>query len=269
MVLDLTAIEAPAIDPPEGVEIVTWAERPELRRAYDGRVRGVRRCSGRRGNADGLVSKNGSGRTCRATATVRRDFVALVDGEVPATPSSRSRSRTRSRRPRHHGRVPRLAWPRDRGAFKRAEISLGERRGYKKLETVNEVRNEPIRRLNARYGYALEPAWRRCSRRWPRRLALDVHVRMRLKPHPRTTAPSFEPGPQLGHDFSRIDVLGGAVLAELAGARRLVHLQLCSGYQPSSTSLLPAVNRCVMHSTVRSTAGRSETAAATSCSRLR
>ena len=30
MVLDLTAIEAPAIDPPEGVEIVTWAERPDL-----------------------------------------------------------------------------------------------------------------------------------------------------------------------------------------------------------------------------------------------
>ena len=30
MVLDLTAIEAPAIDPPAGVEIVTWAERPEL-----------------------------------------------------------------------------------------------------------------------------------------------------------------------------------------------------------------------------------------------
>src|SRR4029078_13264811 len=30
MVLDLTAIETPAIDPPEGVEIVTWAERPEL-----------------------------------------------------------------------------------------------------------------------------------------------------------------------------------------------------------------------------------------------
>ena len=30
MVLDLTAIEAPEIDPPAGVEIVTWAERPEL-----------------------------------------------------------------------------------------------------------------------------------------------------------------------------------------------------------------------------------------------
>ena len=30
MVLDLTAIESPAIDPPEGVEILPWAERPEL-----------------------------------------------------------------------------------------------------------------------------------------------------------------------------------------------------------------------------------------------
>src|SRR4029450_8975573 len=30
MVLDLTTIEAPAVEPPPGIEIVTWAERPEL-----------------------------------------------------------------------------------------------------------------------------------------------------------------------------------------------------------------------------------------------
>ena len=32
LALDLTAIEEPAVDPPEGVELVTWAERPELAR---------------------------------------------------------------------------------------------------------------------------------------------------------------------------------------------------------------------------------------------
>ena len=30
MVLDLTTIEAPAVEPPAGIEIVTWAERPDL-----------------------------------------------------------------------------------------------------------------------------------------------------------------------------------------------------------------------------------------------
>lgn len=30
LVLDLTAIEPPAVEPPPGIEIVTWAERPEL-----------------------------------------------------------------------------------------------------------------------------------------------------------------------------------------------------------------------------------------------
>ena len=30
MVLDLTAIETPTVEPPPGIEIVTWAERPEL-----------------------------------------------------------------------------------------------------------------------------------------------------------------------------------------------------------------------------------------------
>ena len=30
LVLDLTAIEAPVVEAPEGIEIVPWAERPEL-----------------------------------------------------------------------------------------------------------------------------------------------------------------------------------------------------------------------------------------------
>ena len=41
MVLDLTAIEAPAVEPPPGIEIVTWAERPELAEGpVGGRTRG-------------------------------------------------------------------------------------------------------------------------------------------------------------------------------------------------------------------------------------
>ena len=38
-------------------------------------------------------------------------------------------------------------------ALKRAEIAWAKRAGYETLETLNEVRNEPIRRLNERHGY--------------------------------------------------------------------------------------------------------------------
>ena len=48
MVLDLIAIEAPAIDPPADVAIVTWAERPELaRRRLRGGLRGIPGRAGR------------------------------------------------------------------------------------------------------------------------------------------------------------------------------------------------------------------------------
>ena len=51
------------------------------------------------------------------------------------------------------------AW-RGRGiarALKCAEIAWAMRAGYRQLETSNEVRNEPIRRLNARLGYRTAP----------------------------------------------------------------------------------------------------------------
>ncbi len=51
------------------------------------------------------------------------------------------------------------AW-RGRGiaaALKRTQIAWAKNRGYAKLETSNEVRNEPIRRLNERHGYVIEP----------------------------------------------------------------------------------------------------------------
>jgi GNAT superfamily N-acetyltransferase len=39
------------------------------------------------------------------------------------------------------------------GALKRAQIAWAKEAGYERLETWNELRNEPVRRLNARYGY--------------------------------------------------------------------------------------------------------------------
>ena len=83
MVLDLTAIEAPEIDPPEGVEIVTWAERPELAaglyavacEAYPD-VPGDEETP--MDSYEEWLSKDMQGDSDRPDAT----FVALVDGEV-------------------------------------------------------------------------------------------------------------------------------------------------------------------------------------------
>jgi RimJ/RimL family protein N-acetyltransferase len=43
------------------------------------------------------------------------------------------------------------------GALKRAELAWAKRERYERLRTQNEVRNEPIRRLNERLGYRPEP----------------------------------------------------------------------------------------------------------------
>ena len=77
MVLDLTAIEAPAIDPPEGVEIVTWAERPELALGlYAVACEAYPDVPGDEGHADGLVRgvapEGHAGRRRPARRDVRR-----------------------------------------------------------------------------------------------------------------------------------------------------------------------------------------------------
>ena len=43
------------------------------------------------------------------------------------------------------------------GALKRAQIGWAKSRGYERLRTGNEIRNEPIRRLNRRLGYRATP----------------------------------------------------------------------------------------------------------------
>jgi RimJ/RimL family protein N-acetyltransferase len=45
------------------------------------------------------------------------------------------------------------------GALKRAEIAWAKQSGYRRLHTFNGERNEPIRRLNERHGYKLEPGF--------------------------------------------------------------------------------------------------------------
>jgi GNAT superfamily N-acetyltransferase len=43
------------------------------------------------------------------------------------------------------------------GAIKRRQIALAQEHGFARLMTENEMRNEPIRRLNAQLGYQPAP----------------------------------------------------------------------------------------------------------------
>lgn len=159
LVLDLTAIEAPAVPTPAGVEIVTWADRPDLaeglysvaREAYpdvpgeeDAELAGF----------EEWLSMDMQGAGDRADAT----WVALVDGEVAAY-AKLAFSRARPAVVMHDMTGVRRAF-RGRGiagALKATEIAWAKANGFERLETQNEERNEPIRRLNQRYGYVVTP----------------------------------------------------------------------------------------------------------------
>ena len=85
-------------------------------------------------------------------------FVALLGGEVVGY-AKLNRSSSRERVALHDMTGVKRAF-RGRGiagALKRAEIAWAKAHGYEQLETSNEVRNEPIRRLNERHGYVVTP----------------------------------------------------------------------------------------------------------------
>lgn len=159
LVLDLSAIEAPRVDPPDGVEIATWADRPGAERAmYDVAREAYPDVPG---EDDAIVAPfeewlsmdmQGAGDKPEAT------FLALADGEVVAY-AKLSLSRARPAVAMHDMTGVRRAW-RGRGlarALKAAEIAWAKEAGYERLETQNEERNEPIRRLNERFGYVVTP----------------------------------------------------------------------------------------------------------------
>lgn len=159
LVLDLAAIDAPAAAPPEGIEIVSWADRPDV-------TRGIYEVAREAypdvpGEDEAEVSPyeewlsmdmQGIGDSPEAT------FVALEGDEVVAY-AKLSLSRARPTVAMHDITGVRRAW-RGRGiagSLKAAEIAWAKENGYERLETQNEERNEPIRRLNERYGYVVMP----------------------------------------------------------------------------------------------------------------
>jgi mycothiol synthase len=151
--LDLTNLEPLPVDPPAGIEIVRWADRPEL-------ARGLHNATFET-NPDVPGSEDWRGEPFEAWERMHRPelmFVALAGDDVVGF----AELFTTEARPGvavHALTGVRRAW-RGRGiagALKRAQIAWAKGAGYERLQTANEVRNEPIRRLNERLGYREEP----------------------------------------------------------------------------------------------------------------
>jgi GNAT superfamily N-acetyltransferase len=167
LTLDLTSIEAPVVQPPAGIELTTWADRPEvapgLHEVWAEAAVDIP------GEEDEQVEPFEDWlRNDMQSAGDRADgvFVALAGDEVvgyaklhfsAAQPTTLYHDMTGVKR----------AW-RGRGiagALKATQIRWAKENGYEELRTSNEERNAPIRKLNKRFGY--QPAVGRVYLRGP------------------------------------------------------------------------------------------------------
>jgi GNAT superfamily N-acetyltransferase len=153
--LDLTRIEPPIVQLPEGVRILTWAERPELARGiYGVTLEAEPDIPGSEHDLvkpfDDWLAHDMRGPGDRPDAT----FVAVAGDEVIgyAKFSLTSAQPTTA----HHDLTGvKRAW-RGRGvarALKATQIGWAKAHGYEELRTTNDERNAPIRRLNQQFGY--------------------------------------------------------------------------------------------------------------------
>jgi GNAT superfamily N-acetyltransferase len=159
LALDLTRAMKPTVRAPDGIEVVAWAERPDAtggiyavaREAYPD-VPGEEDAEIAPFEEWLAMDMQGAGDRPEAT------FVALAGDEVVAY-AKLSLSLARPTVAMHDMTGVLRAW-RGRGiarALKAAEIAWAMENDYERLETQNEERNEPIRRLNERYGYVVKP----------------------------------------------------------------------------------------------------------------
>ena len=153
LVLSLVGISPPQVQPPAGIEIVTWAQRPELARGmYEVDLDAHRDIPGFEDVAIEPFEEWMAHNMQRPTDSPEATFIALADEEVAGfaklsltAPAAAGNAMTAVKR----------AW-RGRGiarALKATEINWALANGYAELHTSNEERNTPINRLNARLGY--------------------------------------------------------------------------------------------------------------------
>ncbi len=159
LVLDLETVEAPAVDPPDGIEIVAWADRPGIeRQLYDVYVEAEPDIPGEEHNELPSFERWLEHDMRGLSDTPEAVFVAIAGDEVVGY-AKLSLASADSPQAHHDLTAVKRAW-RGRGiaaALKRAQIGWAKEQGFERLVTQNEERNEPIRRLNDRYGYRVEP----------------------------------------------------------------------------------------------------------------
>lgn len=157
--LRLEGIEPPALEPPVGVEIVTLAERPDLAHPlYDVACESFPDIPGAEDEVmrplEEWVEQHLYGPGNEPATT----WIAVAEGE----PVAYAKLRVSSARPgsaMHAMTGVKRAW-RGRGiasALKRAQIRWAIENGIDQLETTNELRNGPMRRVNEKLGYTPAP----------------------------------------------------------------------------------------------------------------
>jgi len=153
--LELATFEPRPVSPPPGVEIVSWAERPELARGLYEVV-----CEALPDIPDSedekiepfeeWLSVHMEGPQDDPAGT----FVAVADDETVGF-AKLSFWDAKPDTPFHDLTGVKRAW-RGRGiarALKHAQLNWAEEQGYRALRTAMVDKNEPIRRLNAELGY--------------------------------------------------------------------------------------------------------------------
>jgi GNAT superfamily N-acetyltransferase len=153
--LDLADHVPLPVDPPAGIAIVTWAERPEAARGlYEVACEANPDIPGEEDDViepyEDWLARHMQRSGDRPEAT----FVALAGDEVVGY-SKFSLTDAQPTIAFHDLTGVKRAW-RGRGvagALKRAQIAWAKEAGYERLLTNNEERNAPIRKLNERLGY--------------------------------------------------------------------------------------------------------------------
>jgi mycothiol synthase len=159
LVLDLTKIEPPSLESPDGVQIVTWAARPELAAGiYEVVLEALPDIPGEEDYVvepfEDWLEHDMRGRGDKPEAT----FVALAGDDVIGY-AKFSLTEVQPTTAHHDLTGVKRAW-RGRGvasALKAAQIVWARENGFEQLCTRNDERNEPIRRLNERFGYRPAP----------------------------------------------------------------------------------------------------------------
>jgi GNAT superfamily N-acetyltransferase len=153
--LRLAAIEPPPVEPPDGIEIIPWAERLELARGmYEVALEASPDVPGWEDEIvepfDDWLAHEMQGSGDRPEAT----FVAVAGDEVVGF-AKFSLTAAQPTIAHHDLTGVKRAW-RGRGiarALKARQIAWAKANGYTELRTRNDERNAPIRHLNREFGY--------------------------------------------------------------------------------------------------------------------